>query len=45
MLKKISAVNLVQLLFIKSLDPDPDWYPAKMLDPESINPDPQHSFP
>jgi hypothetical protein len=36
------AVQFFQFLVIKNLDPD--WYSAKMLDPDpkSIKPDPQH---
>jgi hypothetical protein len=39
-------VKFFKFFVIKTvdLDPDPDWYSAKMLDPdaESMNPDPQH---
>jgi hypothetical protein len=37
-----SAVSFFQFLVIKSLDQDLDWHSAKILDPETINPDPQH---
>ncbi len=46
--KLIFTRKYSQFLVIEFLDPDPDWYQVKMLDPdtdpESMKPDPKHCF-
>ncbi len=40
----VLAINFLQFLVIKSLDPDRYWAKMKDMDPESMIPDPQHCY-